>query len=91
MHAMGGTGVLISAWEALPGTMKQDFPVHWVIALAVVMLAMGMIGRLRDQNSQQPEKTSCTVPSPLGPATSSAISSISHVSTNPQSASSNPK
>lgn len=88
MHAMGGTGILISAWEALPNTMKQDFPVRWVIALAIVMLAMGVVGRLRDQNPPQPEKRSCTVPPSLGSVSSPAPSSTSSASTNPQSPSS---
>lgn len=57
MHAMGGAGTLIGAWEALPETMKADFPVKWVIALALVMLALGVIGRLRDQGKALPKPT----------------------------------
>lgn len=50
MHAMGGTiGALIYAWNAMPERMKAEFPARWVILLAVVMLAGGMIARLRDQ------------------------------------------
>lgn len=55
MHAMSSAGTLIGAWEALPRTMQQDFPVKWVIALALVILALGVIGRLRDQGQTPPK------------------------------------
>lgn len=54
---VGAIGCLIYAWNAMPERMKDQFPAHWVVALAVVMLAGGFIGRLIDQTPQ--EKPPC--------------------------------
>lgn len=54
-HGMAGAvACLIYAWNALPDKMKDDFPAHWAIGMAVLMLAGGFVGRLRDQSP--PEK-----------------------------------
>lgn len=53
MHAMGTVTALLAAWSRLPQKMQDALPVSWVIGLAVVILLLGMIGRLRDQSPKQ--------------------------------------
>lgn len=63
VHMTGLAGVLIASWNLLPDKMQDAIPRNVLLAMAYGLLALIVIGRLRDQNP--PEKKpciSCTTP-----------------------------
>ena len=54
MQAMGLAVAIQGAWEALPSEMLASIPDSWVRVLTIVLLVLGIIGRLVDQPKVKP-------------------------------------
>ena len=51
VHAMTAAIALQGAWAAIPDDLKQHAPGALVNGVTIALLALGIIGRLRDQGS----------------------------------------
>lgn len=49
VHCMVLAQAIIGSWMALPMKMQDTIPVQYVLGLAVVLLAAGIVGRFVDQ------------------------------------------
>lgn len=53
--AMTVTGALQGAWLAIPGDLKHNIPDGWVNAVSIVLLVLGVIGRMVKQSEASNE------------------------------------
>ena len=51
MHAMTAAIAFQGAWGGIPDDLKQHVPGALVNGVTIALLALGIIGRLRDQGS----------------------------------------
>jgi hypothetical protein len=51
VQAMALQGAAAGAWLAVPDDMRASVPSEWLAACAVVLTAVGIVGRLVDQSS----------------------------------------
>lgn len=49
VQSMGATKIIIASWVMLPHKMQDAIPPTFVMSLAFLVLALGMVGRLTDQ------------------------------------------
>jgi len=65
MQSMGVATALLGAWGAMPDELHAQLPERLVIGVAIVLLVLGMFGRLVQQDSVRPADPPA---SPEGPA-----------------------
>lgn len=49
-QSMALAGIVQAAWLGVPDEMKASVPQEWVAGLTGVLMVLGIIGRLVDQN-----------------------------------------
>ena len=49
VQAMALQGATAAAWLALPAEWRETFPAEWMTACAVLLMVLGIVGRLVDQ------------------------------------------
>lgn len=54
VQAMVGAQAVLGGWAAMPDDLKAHVKVEWAIAVAAVLLVLGIAGRLVDQPKVKP-------------------------------------
>lgn len=53
MQCMAAAGTIQTTWALLSDDMKASVPPHWVSYLTIIVLALGVFGRLVSQTPKQ--------------------------------------